>query len=94
MVYLFVFVESPPPPLITTIRYKLMPMQNVHLKFTVDLPSGPVANCTSDSKKPSASNPNFLERIVVPVRRRYVKRETHTHKKRGGGIADDSLTLK
>lgn len=47
--------------------YALMPMSLPHLKFLLDTHDGTLTGATSESKAPAPDNPNFLERIVLPV---------------------------
>jgi hypothetical protein len=47
--------------------YALMPMSLPHLKFYLDTNDGTVTGATSESKAPTPDNPNFLEKVVMPV---------------------------
>mmetsp|Transcript_15392 Transcript_15392/g.31719 ORF Transcript_15392/g.31719 Transcript_15392/m.31719 type:complete len:1960 (+) Transcript_15392:197-6076(+) len=48
--------------------YQMMPMQFPKVEFSVDSPDGARKQATDNSKRPSGSNPNFLERIVLPCK--------------------------
>ena len=45
--------------------YSMMAMQYPKVEFAVDSDEGTAIQCTDKSKRPSGSNPNFLERIVL-----------------------------
>lgn len=47
--------------------YALMPITLPHLKFYLDTNDGTVTGATSESKAPAPDNPNFLEKVVMPV---------------------------
>jgi len=44
-----------------------MPIALPHLKFYLDTNDGTVTGATSESKAPTPDNPNFLEKVVMPV---------------------------
>jgi len=48
--------------------YNFLAMQYPKVEFALDSDEGTAVQCTDKSKRPSGSNPNFLERIVLKCR--------------------------
>jgi len=48
--------------------YKMLSMQFPKVEFSVDSPDGAKKQATDNSKRPCGSNPNFLERIILPCK--------------------------